>query len=224
MSCRRARFSVVCLVLMMAATGNMRAQAPLTITTTSLPSTTVGSNVHITIGVTGGVQPLRWRLSGGVLPDGIKLEAAKGVLSGMPTKPGTFTFELTVTDSGVPAMEIHRDFKLVVTAALSIEWKQPPAVHEQKIDGSVVVSNLTSQNFTLTVIIMAVNQIGRATALGYQEFTLRSGAEQVIPFGASPGPGSYVVHADAVAEVPSANAIYRARKQTGDPLVIQPPN
>ena len=76
---------------------------------------------------------------------------------------------------------------------------------------------------TTTVIVMAVNQIGRATALGYQEFTLRSGGEQVIPFGSSPGPESYIVHADAVAEVPSTNSIYRARKQTTDPLVIQSP-
>ena len=105
----------------------------------------------------------------------------------------------------------------------AVEWKQPPAVHGQTLEGSVVVSNLTAQDVTLTVIVMAVNQIGRATALGYQEFTLRSGAQQVIPFGSSPGPGTYIVHADAVAEVASTNTIYRARKQTVDPLVIESP-
>ena len=67
------------------------------------------------------------------------------------------------------------------------------------------------------------------TSLGYSSLdeliraALPSGAEHVITFGASPGPGSYVVHADAVAEVGSTNSIYRARKQTADPLVIQPP-
>ncbi|HEX8797831.1 MAG TPA: hypothetical protein VF772_04420, partial [Terriglobales bacterium] len=91
------------------------------------------------------------------------------------------------------------------------------------LEGSVIVNNFTGQDFSLTVIVMAVNDIGRATALGYQEFTLPSGGEQVIPFGSSPGPGSYVVHADAVAEVASTNSIYRARKQTTDPLAIQPP-
>jgi hypothetical protein len=120
-------------------------------------------------------------------------------------------------------MQVEREFTLVVTAALGIEWKQLPAVHGEKIDGSVVVTNYTQQDFTLTVIVMAVNQIGRATALGYQEFTLRSGGEQVIPFGSAPGPGTYVVHADAVAEVASTNSIYRARKQTDTPLVIQSP-
>jgi hypothetical protein len=91
------------------------------------------------------------------------------------------------------------------------------------LEGSVVVSNLVDQEVVLTVIIMGVNQIGRATALGYQEFALKAGGEQVIPFGSSPGPGNYIVHADAVAEVARTNTIYRARKQTAQQLVIQAP-
>jgi hypothetical protein len=204
-------------------TGHVWAQTPLVITTTSLPSTTVGSNANIQIRVTGGTQPLTWKVSGGKLPPGLKLNGAKGTISGTPTTPGTYTCEFTITDSSVPQAQIQRQFRLVVTAALSIDWKQAPAVHGQRLEGSVVVNNYTGQDFTLTVIIMGVNDIGRATALGYQEFTLGSGGERVIPFGSSPGPGSYVVHADAVAEVASTNSIYRARKQTGDPLVIQAP-
>jgi hypothetical protein len=151
------------------------------------------------------------------------LHAATGAISGVPTAPGTYNFELTVTDSSVPPTQIQREFKLVVTAALVIDWKQPPAVHGQRLEGSVIVNNFTGQDFTLTVIVMAVNDVGRATALGYQEFTLQAGGEQVIRFGSSPGSGSYVVHADAVAEVASTNSIYRARKQTSTSLVIQPP-
>ena len=200
-----------------------QAQTPLTITTSSLPNVTVGTNTQIGIRVTGGTQPLTWRVSSGKLAPGLKLNTAKGTISGTPTAPGTYNFELTVVDSSVSVMQIQREFRLVVTAALSIDWKQSPAVYGQKLEGSVVVNNFTGQDFTLTVIVMAVNDIGRATALGYQEFTLRSGGGQVIPFGSSPGPGSYVVHADAVAEVASTNSIYRARKQTSDPLVVQPP-
>jgi len=223
MSSGLARFAAVCLMLIVVATGHVRAQTPLTLTTTSLPNTTVGSNANLQIRITGGTQPLTWRVSGGKLPPGLKLNAAKGTISGTPTTPGTYSCELTITDSSVPQAQIQRQFRLVVTAALSIDWKQGPAVHGQRLEGSVVVNNFTGQDFTLTVIIMGVNDIGRATALGYQEFTLGSGGEQVIPFGSSPGPGSYIVHADAVAEVASTNSIYRARKQTGDPLVIQAP-
>ena len=35
-----------------------------------------------------------------------------------------------------------------------------------------------------------------------------------IPFGSTLPTGKYVVHADAIAEVPSKKAIYRARQQT----------
>jgi hypothetical protein len=210
-------------VLVAAVSQDVWAQTPLTITTSSLPNATVAAETQIEIRVSGGTQPLTWKVSNGKLPPGLKLNSAKGTISGTPTAPGTYNFELTVIDSSVPAMQIQREFQLVVTAALTIDWKQPPAVHGQRLEGSVIVNNFTGQDFSLTVIVMAVNEIGRATALGYQEFTLRSAGEQVIPFGSSPGPGSYVVHADAVAEVASTNSIYRARKQTSDPLVIQPP-
>lgn len=189
-----------------------------------MPPTTTGSFASLKIAVTGGAQPLTWKVSDGKLPPGLKLKSKTGVIAGKPTTPGVYHIEVVVTDSGVPAMQIQREFRLVVTAALGIEWKQPPAVHGQTLDGSVIVSNYTDLDFTLTVIVMAVNQIGRATALGYQEFTLRSGVEQVIPFGASPGPGTYVVHADAVAEAASTHTIHRARKQTAAPLMILSPN
>jgi len=223
MSGRVARCAAAAVWFLFVANAELWAQAPLTIATTSLPSTTVGSSVRMRIAVTGGALPLTWRVSSGKLPPGLKLNATRGVIAGTPTSSGTYDFEVTVTDSNVPAMQIQREFRLVVTGALSIEWKQAPAVHGQAIDGSVKVSNLTRQDFSLTVIVMAVNQIGRATALGYQEFTLRAGAEQVIPFGSSPGPGTYIVHADAVAEIASTNTIHRARQQTADPLVIETP-
>jgi hypothetical protein len=213
----------ILLACVVGAVGSLWAQSPLTITTTSLPSTTVGSLTRSKIAVSGGAQPLTWKVTGGQLPPGLKLNPTNGTISGVPTAPGAYRFAVMVTDSNSPAMQIQREFSVIVTAALSIEWKQPPTVHGDKIDGSVTVTNYTAQDFTLTVIVVAVNQIGRATALGYQEFTLRSGAEQVIPFGSSPGSGTYAVHADAVAEVASTNTIYRARKQTAAALVIQPP-
>ncbi len=222
MSGSRYTAAAVLFVLMVGAAASLRAQAPLTIATAALPSTTVGTSYQTGVGVTGGAMPYTWQVSDGNLPPGLKLDAKKGVIAGTATTAGTYHFEVLVADSGVPAMQIQREYTLVVTAALTIEWKKRPAVHGQTIDGSVIVSNLTERDFSLTVIIVAVNQIGRATALGYQEFTLGSGGEQVISFGSSPGPDTYIVHADAVAEVASTNTIYRARKQTAQPLVIQP--
>jgi hypothetical protein len=217
----RARFRLVAVFLFgLAMLSGLRAQAPLTIRTSKLGPVAAGSSVRLAVHVTGGNPPLTWKVLGGKLPPGLKLNPKTGVIAGRPTAPGVFHFGVLVIDSGAPAMQIQREFTLVVTAALNIQWKQPPAVHGEKIEGSLIASNLTQQDVALTVIVMAVNEIGRATALGYQEFTLRSGVEQVIPFGASPGPGRYVVHADAVGEVASTHTIHRARRQSEKPLVI----
>ena len=224
MSGRRLRCLVAAVWFVLGAVASLRAQAPpLNITTQSLPSATAGTFARLKIAVTGGTDPLTWKVSGGKLPPGLNLNATRGSIFGTPTAPGDYRFDVSVTDSSIPAMQVQREFTLVVTAALSIEWKQPPAVHGQMLEGSVIVTNYSERDFTLTVIVMAVNEIGRATALGYQEFTLRKGVEQVIPFGSSPGPGRYIVHGDAVAEVASTNTIYRARKQTTEPLVILSP-
>ena len=199
------------------------AQTPLTITTVSTPQTTAGTKFRTRIGATGGMQPYTWQVTAGKLPPGLKLDAKLGVIFGTPTMPGEYNFALAVADSNIPANRAERAYRLIVTAALGIVWKKAPQVHDQKLEGSVMVTNYTQQDFTLTVVVVAVNEIGRATALGYQEFQLKRGTQQVIPFGSEPGPGKYIVHADAVADVVTTNTIYRARQQTPGTLEIQSP-
>ena len=199
------------------------AQGSLRIATKALPTGIAGSNYQARIAITGGAAPYTWQLIEGQLPTGLKLNPARGTISGVPSSAGDHEVSVAITDSGIPAQRVVRTYTITVIAALTIDWKTVPAVHGQMLEGSVVVSNLVDQEVVLTVIIMGVNQIGRATALGYQEFALKAGGEQVIPFGSSPGPGNYIVHADAVAEVARTNTIYRARKQTAQQLVIQAP-
>ena len=64
--------------------------APLSITTTSLPSGTVNTPYSTIIEGAGGTLPYTWsQVSGGNMPPGITFSAA-GVLGGTPTKAGTF--------------------------------------------------------------------------------------------------------------------------------------
>jgi hypothetical protein len=71
--------------------------------------------------------------------------------------------------------------------------------------------------------VLAVNEIGRATALGYQHFTLaKNTIDKEIPFGENLPAGSYTVNADVVAEVPASNTIHRARLVTSSPLQLAP--
>ena len=184
-------------------------------------SAILGSNFNFPLTATGGTAPYTWHLVDGHLPPGLKLHAHKGDVSGIPTAPGEYHFTVAVADSSVPHVQEQRAMTITVIAGLTIDWKQYPKVQGTALSGSVVVTNQTGQDFDLTVVVVAVNSIGRATTLGYQHFTLaaeKSGP--VIQFGSSPGPGTYVVHADAVAHHPSGHHIYRARKQTSTPLPI----
>ena len=131
----------------------------------------------------------------------------------------------SVEDSGHPAHTINKEFKAVVIASLLIEWLQPPKVRDNRIDGVVQLSNGSKDDFDLTVIIVAVADNGRATAIGYEHFPLKSGAASVqLPFGNTLPHGAYVIHADAIAEIPTRKAILRQRLQTPQPLqVVQGP-
>ena len=71
--------------------------AQLIISTTSCPAGQVGVSYSCTLQAAGGVAPYTWT-SSGTLPPGLTLSSA-GVLSGTPTQFGTFSFNVTVTDS-----------------------------------------------------------------------------------------------------------------------------
>jgi hypothetical protein len=212
----------VFLAVTVAATRHAHAQnPPLTITSDALPATTVGSDYRFVFHASGGSQGYLWSLAqNSQLPPGIALHQHSGELSGTPTAPGEYRFTVILADLSDPSQRVQRGYTLVITAGLSIEWKQVPKVDGTNLGGSVVVSNHGDHAVTLTVVIVAVNQIGRATTLGYQHFRLASQTEQVIPFGSAPGPGTYYVRADAVAGRRSSSNTTRVHKQTTEPLVI----
>ncbi len=76
---------------------------PLNITTTSLPSGKINIAYNQTLQATGGVAPYIWSLASGTLPRGLMLNSATGVISGTPTRKGTWSFVVRVLDSQSPA-------------------------------------------------------------------------------------------------------------------------
>lgn len=189
--------------------------ASLTIESSSLPTAEAGISYTAPLQASGGVSPYTWQLAAGNhLPPGLHLHRHTGQLVGTPTRPGEYHFALNLSDTDAPPSRVQREFTLAVVAGLMVEWKTPPMVSGKSIVGSLIVANHTDQAASLTVIVVAVNQIGRATALGYQHFTIEPQAEQEIPFGAEPGAGNYMVRVDAVAHFPTGNTTLRASKQT----------
>jgi hypothetical protein len=58
-----------------------------------------GKLYRLKLRTTGGVVPLKWKVTKGPLPKGVKLDKATGVISGKPTKAGRYKITVEVTDS-----------------------------------------------------------------------------------------------------------------------------
>ena len=71
---------------------------PLALTTSSLPSATVGKSYTAALTASGGTPPYTWTLASGPLPVGLTLSPS-GTISGTPTASGDFSFYPQVTDS-----------------------------------------------------------------------------------------------------------------------------
>jgi Tol biopolymer transport system component len=69
------------------------------VATTAADFGVVGNGYTSTLAATGGTAPFTWALFGGVLPNGLSLNAGTGVVSGTPTLDGNPTATFTVTDS-----------------------------------------------------------------------------------------------------------------------------
>jgi len=184
---------------------------PLEVRTTSLPKAYLRQHYEVHLEARGGITPLRWEVTEGALPAGVVL-GQDGILSGAPTETGEFRFTVTLTDSGRPAAQRNQKLVLTVVAPLLAQWGRYPKVTGRRLEGSIIVSNQTEQDFDLTVIMMAVSETGRATAIGYQHLALKKDTTSFeIPFGENLPQGSYELNVDAVAEVAATNSIYRAR-------------
>lgn len=206
------------LLASVAAVGQPRATSDLQFQPQTLPSASIGKTYSAAIQVTGGTPPLQWKLAKGSLPPGITLQATSGIVSGTPTAPGEYHFTVAVTDAAKQTAAAN--FVIKVEDYLSVRWKQPPTLRDNVLSGSVEVSNASAETYDQTVIIVAVNEIGKAFALGYQHFNLQPQMQQVIPFSSALPNGHYIVHVDAVAEIPARHLIRRARLQTPSPITV----
>ena len=168
----------------------------------------------------GGIPSMKYVLSQGALPTGMKL-GEDGLFAGTPTTTGEYKFTITVTDSSNPPQKAFRAFVLRIAPPMVMEWKRYARVNGNRIDGSIVISNNTEDDFDFTFVVLAVADNGRAVAIGYQHAPLKSGVDSLeVPFGQTLSRGNYVVHVDAVGEVAAKDQIYRTRLQTKEKLAI----
>jgi len=226
MSERSSRESNVYLTLLLLLAGIASAQQPpdptsLSLDPVVLPKASPRHEYKFQFQARGGIPRMKYVFSQGSLPGAMKL-SEEGLLAGMPTTTGEYKFTVTVTDSSNPPQKAFRAFVLRIAPPVVMEWKRYAHVTGNRIDGSIIISNNTEDDFDFTFVVLAVPDNGRAVAIGYQHFPLKSGVDSLeIPFGETLPHGNYVVHVDAVGEVAAKDQIYRTRVQTKEKLQIQ---
>jgi hypothetical protein len=185
----------------------------------SLPKPMLGEKYEQRLETDGGTAPFTWSVEKGELPPGIQLQP-DGTLAGTPTSAGDYIFTVAVEDSSAQPARGRREFRVHAQRPLMLAWTSEPHPDGTGITGAAEVSNDSKDAFDLTFIVLAVNEYGEAFALGYQRLTLEPDQSQKIDFNSSVPAGTYNVHADAVAEIPSKNLIRRAWIETAAPLVM----
>jgi hypothetical protein len=190
-------------------------------TPTKPPKASLWNHYSFQFQAGGGVPPYHWRLVSGSLPRGLSLRE-DGQIIGTVEEYGQWDFTIAVIDQTGKAQQ--QNYTLSTEIPLSSAWSRKPQVNGQRIDGSIKVSNTTGRDFDLTFVVLAVNDIGRATAIGYQHFPLKQNTRDFeLPLGDTLSPGNYVVNVDVVGEEPQSNVIFRSRLVSGKESVTQGP-
>jgi hypothetical protein len=110
----------------------------VTVGPAALPNGTQATAYSQTLTASGGTAPYTFAITAGALPAGLTLTSA-GVLSGMPTASGSFTFTVTATDaSAAPGpFSGSRSYSLTIAAPTTVTW-----------NGSVSTDWFTAANWT----------------------------------------------------------------------------
>jgi hypothetical protein len=87
---------------------------PLSISTTTLPNGTVGTQYSAPITAIGGVYPYTWSIISGTLPSGLSLNSTTGAIGGMPVLAGNSSFTIQVTDSETPTVRAAAQLSIVI--------------------------------------------------------------------------------------------------------------
>lgn len=93
--------------------------ANLLITTTSLPDAVSGVSYTQSLAASGGVVPYSWRISTGILPEGLSLNASTGGITGTPARSGSENFTVEVTDNA--GLKATQGLSLNVLAGIAIQ-------------------------------------------------------------------------------------------------------
>jgi hypothetical protein len=95
------------------------ATAPIRVTTAALPSGRATSPYSTTVQAAGG-GGIRWAVTGGALPAGLRLVSTTGAISGTPTTPGSYAVTVTATDTSDATNVATAQYAVTIAAAVRL--------------------------------------------------------------------------------------------------------
>src|SRR5882672_4705868 len=123
-------FFVVCVCLsslsiLFASTGTA-----VSVDTAVVPPTRIAQDYAVTLQASGGSGTFRWTVAAGMLPQGLMLDTTTGLLHGVATTGGRFTFTVQAADA------VDSTNNAVQTLALTVLAEAPPAAYTAITDRS----------------------------------------------------------------------------------------
>jgi hypothetical protein len=129
-----------------------------------------------------------------------------------PSAPKSPKASLTTNGSPLTSFSI---------SPMAAGWSALPNVNGNIVHGSLIVVNQTEDDFDQTVLVEAVNEMGKAFIVGYQHFPLKKGSiSPLIPFDTLLPPGHYTILADAIGEDIPKNLVHRIHLKAPASVVI----
>jgi hypothetical protein len=89
-------------------------KAPVALSPSSLPNGNINVGYNQSVIASGGTAPYQYSVSSGSLPGGMALHSTTGVIDGVPTQSGTFTFTIQARDSSSPVLTGSRSYTVVI--------------------------------------------------------------------------------------------------------------
>jgi outer membrane autotransporter protein len=124
----------------------------LALASTAAAAMQVGQNYSQTNVASGGTPAYAYAISSGNLPAGTTLNTSTGLVSGMPTTKGTFSYTIEVTDSGKPELRVAHataaEIMAILTTTALVSSHDP---------------SLTGQPVTLTATVTPTSAAGGVT-------------------------------------------------------------
>lgn len=209
--------------LLVASTDDLNPTQPraFQMVTPNLPSPVAGERYVAPLKAVGGRPPYRWTVAAASLPPGLSLDESRGVIYGTPQSSDEFSVLIQVADASEPPLALTKLLFASSAAPLTVRWTVRPHVNATNISGAVRVKNSSKDTVSTSVIVVAVNEYGKAFSLRYEQMLLGPGDETPdLSFDVFMPLGQYTAHVDAVGEVPAKNAIYRDRRELQG-LIVQ---